>query len=82
MAEYAYMLRKGGRLYSITDVEELHNWNVQHLDVNVLFKKISDEELQKDPCIDLMKESTEEAKKVTRVGGKKFVAVYEKLEDN
>ncbi|PGH02204.1 tRNA (guanine-N(7)-)-methyltransferase [Blastomyces parvus] len=32
-AEYAYVLRPGGKLYTITDVEELHQWMVSHFDV-------------------------------------------------
>ncbi|OJD20761.1 tRNA (guanine-N(7)-)-methyltransferase [Blastomyces percursus] len=32
-AEYAYVLRPGGKLYTITDVEELHRWMVSHFDV-------------------------------------------------
>ncbi|KAI5295872.1 tRNA (guanine-N(7)-)-methyltransferase (tRNA(m7G46)-methyltransferase) [Ascosphaera acerosa] len=31
-AEYAYVLRPGGRLYTITDVEELHHWMVSHFE--------------------------------------------------
>jgi Predicted S-adenosylmethionine-dependent methyltransferase len=82
LAEYAYLLKKGGRIYSITDVEELHEWNVKHLSEHKLFRRLSEEELANDICVELMKEETEEAKKVTRNGGKKFVAVFEKLIDN
>ncbi|KAK2773954.1 tRNA (guanine-N(7)-)-methyltransferase (tRNA(m7G46)-methyltransferase) [Emmonsiellopsis sp. PD_33] len=31
-AEYAYVLRPGGKLYTITDVEELHQWMVSHFE--------------------------------------------------
>ncbi|PGH12083.1 tRNA (guanine-N(7)-)-methyltransferase [Helicocarpus griseus UAMH5409] len=31
-AEYAYVLRPGGMLYTITDVEELHRWMVGHFE--------------------------------------------------
>ncbi|EEH41546.2 tRNA (guanine-N(7)-)-methyltransferase [Paracoccidioides lutzii Pb01] len=31
-AEYAYVLRPGGKLYTITDVEELHRWIVNHFE--------------------------------------------------
>ena len=75
------MLRKGGKIYSITDVEDLHNWNVEHMEANSMFKRISEEEVAKDVCVELIKEETEEAKKVTRNGGKKYVAVYEKIVD-
>ena len=29
LAEYAYLLRPGGLLYTITDVEDLGNWQVR-----------------------------------------------------
>ncbi|GFT62940.1 hypothetical protein NPIL_557181 [Nephila pilipes] len=45
LSEYAYVLRVGGIVYTITDVKELHEWMVKHLDEHPLFQKISDEEL-------------------------------------
>ena len=76
------MLKKHGRIYSITDVEELHLWNVKYLDEMRLLRKLTDEELKEDICVELITEETEEGKKVTRNGGKKYVAVYEKIGDN
>ena len=32
LSEYAYIMKTGAILYCITDVEELHNWQVKHLD--------------------------------------------------
>lgn len=32
---YAYVLRPGGRIYTVTDVEELHNWEVEAVRKNV-----------------------------------------------
>ncbi|GFX97395.1 hypothetical protein TNCV_1077661 [Trichonephila clavipes] len=66
LSEYAYVLREGGIVYTITDVKELHEWMVKHLDEHPLFQKISDEELAKDLVIDKIFESSEEAKKVSR----------------
>ncbi|EQL32862.1 tRNA (guanine-N7-)-methyltransferase, variant [Blastomyces dermatitidis ATCC 26199] len=96
-AEYAYVLRPGGKLYTITDVEELHRWMVSHFDVGggeeeageeggintvkELFERVGDEELERDPCVKVMMEETEEGKKVTRNKGKKFVAVWRRKED-
>lgn len=31
-AEYAYVLRPGGLLYTITDVEDYHNWILKHFE--------------------------------------------------
>ncbi|PGH12351.1 tRNA (guanine-N(7)-)-methyltransferase [Polytolypa hystricis UAMH7299] len=94
-AEYAYVLRPGGKLYTITDVEELHEWIVGHFDgeeegeedgdgavrVKELWERVGEEELEGDECVRVMKEETEEGKKVARVGGKKFVAVWRRKED-
>lgn len=44
LAEYAYSLRVGGILYTITDVKDLHLWMVKHLDEHPLFEKLTDEE--------------------------------------
>lgn len=32
-------------IYTITDVEDLHQWIVKHLDMHPLFERIIDEEL-------------------------------------
>lgn len=93
-AEYAYVVRPGGRLYTITDVEELHHWMVSHFEsstesggrleganaIQELWRRLSDEELASDPCVAVMMEETEEGKKVTRNKGQKFVAVWERKE--
>lgn len=86
-AEYAYVLRPGGMLYTITDVEELHQWMVKHFegdeagDISELWERVGPEELEKDACVKVMSEETEEGKKVTRNGGKKFVAVWKRKDD-
>ncbi|QVM12118.1 tRNA (guanine-N(7)-)-methyltransferase (tRNA(m7G46)-methyltransferase) [Coccidioides posadasii str. Silveira] len=93
-AEYAYVLRPGGKLYTITDVEDLHLWMVSHFEgtadevagngaagVSELWERVDDEELDKDECVRIMRDETEEGKKVTRNGGQKFVAVWRRKED-
>ncbi len=82
LAEYTYLLKKGGRIYSITDVKDLHDWNDSHMAQNKLLKKISEEELANDVCVTLITNETEEGKKVARNNGAKYVAVYEKICDN
>lgn len=44
LSEYAYVLKNWGRLYCITDVKELHEWHLLHLNGHSMFRKISDEE--------------------------------------
>ena len=86
-AEYAFVTKPGGMVYTITDVEELHKWMVKHFegeeagDVSELWERVAQEDLDRDPCIKVMSEETEESKKVTRNGGKKFVAVYRRKND-
>jgi tRNA (guanine-N7-)-methyltransferase len=86
-AEYAYVLRPGGKVYTITDVEELHLWMVKHFvgdeagQGRKMWEIVGDAENENDECVRVMREETEEGKKVTRNGGKKFVAVFRRRED-
>lgn len=120
-AEYAFVLKPGGLLYTITDVEEYHEWILEHFGVRTekaapvdpsekpgnngeqqqqrddadydsdnessqarvkeLFERVSDEELAKDECVRVMREETEEGRKVARNNGPKFVAVFRRLPD-
>jgi tRNA (guanine-N7-)-methyltransferase len=82
LSEYAFILKpKIGRLYTITDVEELHEWHVAKCDLHPLFRRIDCEEAEKDPCVLAMKTETEEGKKVSREGREKYYAVYERIEN-
>lgn len=81
LAEYAYCLREGGFLYTITDVEEVHEWMVKHISVHPLFERCSEDDLQKDPVVQKLYDSTEEGKKVTRNNGPKFPAVFRRIKD-
>jgi tRNA (guanine-N7-)-methyltransferase len=133
-AEYAYVLRPGGFLYTITDVEEYHRWILRHFGaedailrnrnngaanddnnafdpsefqareeeqeqeqeqeqdteetdedgvrrIHELWERVTDEELERDECVRVMCEETEEGKKVTRNHGQKFVAVFRRKLD-
>ncbi|KAL1469320.1 hypothetical protein MTO96_005018 [Rhipicephalus appendiculatus] len=81
LAEYAYVLRVQGLLYTITDVKELHDWMVSHLAEHPLFERVSEEDLKTDVVVEKLYESTEEGKKVTRNSGEKFLAVFRRIED-
>jgi tRNA (guanine-N7-)-methyltransferase len=80
LSEYAYYLREGGKLYCITDVEELHEWHVAKCDAHPLFRRIVD--CEDDPCVQEMKIKTEESQKVDRAGSNKYYAVYERIGDD
>ncbi len=77
LAEYAYALKVGGIAYTATDVEDLHKWMVQHFESHPLFERIPNDKVeQEDPVVPLILNETEEAKKVQRQNGKKFLAVF------
>jgi tRNA (guanine-N7-)-methyltransferase len=78
LTDYAYCLKKGGRIYTVTDVEDLHNWQVAKLTEHPMFERTPDEALEDDPCIKCMREGTDEAKKVIRKGGNIWHAVFRK----
>jgi len=80
-SEYAYVLRPGAIVYTITDVEDLHKWMVHHLDAHPAFERISEEEQEQDECVKIMRTETEEGKKVERNKGSKYVACFRRLED-
>jgi len=79
LAEYAYVLKEGGIIYTITDVHNLHLWMVSHLDGHPYFVRLSDEELASDPCTTLLSTTSEEARKVDRINGSKYIACYRKV---
>uniref|UniRef100_A0A8D0BPD3 tRNA (guanine-N(7)-)-methyltransferase n=1 Tax=Salvator merianae TaxID=96440 RepID=A0A8D0BPD3_SALMN len=81
LAEYAYVLREQGLVYTITDVDEVHQWMVKHFQEHPLFEQVPLTELANDPVVDLLGTSTEEGKKVQRNGGKTFPAVFRRIVD-
>jgi len=83
LAEYAYVLRPGGIIYTITDVRDLHEWMNAHLDAFPLFESVSETELREQgsgPVLDAVYNSTEEGKKVERNGGEKWLACFRRKE--
>ncbi|KAF2018884.1 hypothetical protein BU24DRAFT_364202 [Aaosphaeria arxii CBS 175.79] len=80
-SEYAYVLKPGGIVYTITDVEDLHKWMVEHLEKHPSFERVREEEQEKDECVEIMRTETEEGKKVERNKGMKYVALFRRLED-
>lgn len=45
LAEYAYVLKVGGLLYTITDVPDLHEWMTGHLAGCPLFERLTEEQI-------------------------------------
>ncbi|CCF58419.1 hypothetical protein KAFR_0E02670 [Kazachstania africana CBS 2517] len=81
LSEYAYVLKEGGVVYTITDVEDLHNWMVKHLTEHPLFERLNEEWETTDKCVSIMRNATEEGKKVARKQGAKYVACFKRLPD-
>lgn len=79
LSEYAFVLREGGSVYIATDVKDLFDWMVGHFDQHPLFH--ADPDKESDPVMPLLFDSTEEGKKVTRMGGQKFAAVFLRVPD-
>lgn len=79
LAEYAYVMKEGGLLYVATDVLELHEWMVDCLNAHPLFERVDNAEMQNDPVIDCIVNSTEEGKKVARNNGDKYWAVFRRI---
>lgn len=81
LSEYAYVLKEGGIIYTITDVEDLHDWMVKHLTEHPLFERLNKEWEAQDECVRIMTNATEEGKKVSRKQGSKFIACFRRLPD-
>jgi len=84
LAEYAYVLRPGSIVYTITDVHELHQWMFTHINAFPLFEFVNEAALRaegKGPIIDAVYTSTEEGKKVERNGGQKWLACFRRIQD-
>jgi tRNA (guanine-N7-)-methyltransferase len=80
-SDYAYVVRPEGIIYTITDVEDLHNWMVQHFNSHPSFEHVTEEEQEADECVSIMTIETEEGKKVERNKGKRFIALFRRLRD-
>lgn len=68
-------------MYTITDVEDLHGWMVQHFDGHPLFERVPEQDQDGDECVMVMRTETEEGKKVERNKGRKFVACWRRAQD-
>lgn len=75
------MLKPGAKVYTITDVEDLGTWMRERFAASRQFEEVGDAENEADVCVSVMREDTEEGKKVSRNGGTKFVSVWRRLPD-
>ncbi|SCU95652.1 LANO_0E10946g1_1 [Lachancea nothofagi CBS 11611] len=79
LSEYAYALKEGGIIYTITDVLDLHQWMAKHLEEHPLFERLSSDWEDQDKCVQIMRNATEEGKKVERKKGDKYVACFVRI---
>ncbi|KAK3240257.1 hypothetical protein CYMTET_49894 [Cymbomonas tetramitiformis] len=79
LAEYAHFLQVGGTLYTVTDVPELGDWMSEACDNHPLFERLTQEELDVDPCIPLLTTATEEGQKVARNEGVRCMNVFRRI---
>ena len=47
LSYYAFVLQEGGLLYTITDVRDLFDWEVKHLEAHPLFERVDEKDLAK-----------------------------------
>ncbi|ODQ82680.1 hypothetical protein BABINDRAFT_30793 [Babjeviella inositovora NRRL Y-12698] len=79
LSEYAYVLREGGIVYTITDVFDLHQWMAKHLEEHPLFERLDKAWEEQDECVKIMYNATEEGQKVDRNQGSKFIACFRRI---
>ena len=80
LAEFAYTLAIGGRVYTVTDVAELASWMTAKSNSQPCCERVSTEDLEEDPVVPLLISSTEEGRKVERNHGCTFVFVFRRIE--
>eukprot|EP00483_Globobulimina_turgida_P012144 UN12166 len=73
---YAYLLKENGLIYNITDYKDLYDWTLDQFSKHPLFERLSDNELKNDIIVDLITNKTDEAQRVTKNNGQKYICVY------
>ncbi|XP_065515757.1 tRNA (guanine-N(7)-)-methyltransferase isoform X1 [Lathamus discolor] len=81
LAEYGYVLRPGGLVYTVTDVPDLHQWMVTHFREHPLFEEVPLGQLDSDPLLSLLGTVTEEGCRAQRGGRAPLPAVFRRLPD-
>ncbi|CBZ49598.1 putative tRNA(guanine-N(7)-)-methyltransferase [Neospora caninum Liverpool] len=76
---YAYVLRPGGLLYTVTDVEDLHRWMRKSCLLHPLFEEVPLTDLEDDPCLAAIESDTEEGMKVKRMGQPCYTCVFRRI---
>nr|CCM19339.1 tRNA (guanine-N(7)-)-methyltransferase,putative,methyltransferase, putative [Leishmania guyanensis] len=80
--EYAYWLRHGGLLYTVSDVAELEEWMKQCLDDSPLFRRLTEAELSTSAhqqVLEIVTGTSEDAQRTARKGLQKYFAVHMRI---
>nr|CAG4713659.1 unnamed protein product [Naegleria fowleri] len=81
--EYSYLLEVGGLIYTITDVQELGEWMAKSFEEELVplgaFERVSQEELDNDPLIPFIMNSSEDGQRTSEQHLSKHLAVFRKL---
>ena len=77
---YAYWMRVGGLVYTVSDVPELEAWMIQCLDESPMFQRLTDAELEHDRTVlDIAVTTSEDAQRAQRKGLPKNFAVHRRI---
>jgi len=60
LSEYSYVLSPGGLVYTMTDVLDLHEWIVKHMQEHPSFERLTSEEEEKDQITPKLYRTSEE----------------------
>jgi tRNA (guanine-N7-)-methyltransferase len=77
MDEYAFIMKPGGVLYLVTDVQSYFEFAVPIIEAHPLFERLAIGE--DDEILQIAMTATEESKKVTRNGGRKFPGAFRRI---
>lgn len=77
--EYAFVLKKGGFIYAVSDEKELGDWMRTCLENHPLFVKLTNEEIQNDPFVPFVRDSSEDAQRTERQKKDKHLCVFKRI---
>lgn len=75
---YAFILKDFGLIYNITDVKELYEWTIDQFSKHPLFKQLNENEYD-SKVVDLIMNKTDEAQRVARNKGEKFICIFQRI---
>eukprot|EP01006_Ploeotia_vitrea_P006607 TRINITY_DN14068_c0_g1_i1.p1 TRINITY_DN14068_c0_g1~~TRINITY_DN14068_c0_g1_i1.p1 ORF type:complete len:274 (-),score=19.82 TRINITY_DN14068_c0_g1_i1:151-972(-) len=77
---YAYVMKIGGRVYIISDVEELWKWMDKYLGACCLFKRLDKAVADEDPIVPMIQTRSEDAQRTNRKQLGYHYSVFERVQ--